>query len=455
MGDTMVNFDKKILIIGGGAVSQCTIPLILKHINIPAKNITVIDVADTRPFLRDAIEKGVVFHQQEITKDNFAQVLPTYLQPGDICIDLANEVDTIDILNWCLENQVRYLNTCLNLWKNQNSVDASYSNLKNMTARWVAGSPTAIISHGANPGLISAFAKQALVDCGNYISRDKSIQLEQRKRIEHALTHENFPELAHALQIKAIHVSERDSQKMARRKKKDEFLNTWSVIEFINESVSKVEFAWGSHEKQQPVNSRTEHNNMFIDEIAAKKLLKSWVPKEQIKGTVPPHDETFSLADYLTIRNDDQIVYRPTIIFVYDACKHAKKSLQELITNNLALHEKYRVIKEELATGGEKMGCLLMGPLVSWWTGSILSFEQSNNLIPRQNATVMQVAIGVLAALHKLIQYPHRGICFPENLDYKAILKLSKPYLGDFVSERVNWKPKKDTTWEFHDFVVE
>ncbi len=450
----MVYFNNKILIIGGGAVAQCTIPLILRHIKIEPKNITVIDAVDTRKFMREVLEQGVVFQQQEITKDNFPQVLGTYLNTGDICIDLANEVDTLDILTWCLPHQVMYLNTSMNLWKNHISINISHAHLKDMAKEWTAGSPTAIISHGANPGLISAFAKQALIDSGLKIVEDNALEPEKIKIIKKALSNENFAELAHALQIKTIHVSERDSQKLSRPKKKNEFLNTWSVIEFINESTSKVEFAWGTHEQKIPANSTIVDNNILIDELAVHTVLKSWVPQEEIEGIVPPHDETFSLADYLTIQKDSQVLYRPTIAFVYDPSAAAKKSLHEFILNNLALHEHYRVIKDELVTGGEKMGCLLMGNIVSWWTGSILSFEESNELIPKQNATVMQVAVGVLSALYEMMKYPRRGICFPENLDYKEVLKLSKPYLGDFVSEHVTWKPTKNTTWEFQDFVV-
>ncbi len=302
--------------------------------------------------------------------------------------------------------------------------------------------------------MISAFTKQALIDSGKRAIEENLLPLSQMASLYDAVAHEQFPRLAQLLQIKTIHVSERDSQKMGRRKKKNEFLNTWSVIEFINESTSKVEFAWGTHERKTPRNSKVVDNNLFIDKIAAKTFLKSWVPNEQIKGTLPPHDETFSLADYLMIQKDNRVLYRPTVVFVYDACQHARESLEELLINKLALHENYRVIKDELKSGGEKMGCLLMGDVISWWTGSILSFRESNKLIPKQNATVMQVAIGVLAALHEIMKNPHRGICFPESFDYKELLKLAKPYLGDFVSKEVTWKPTKNTTWEFHNFKV-
>jgi len=34
-----MKLDKKVLIIGYGSVSQCTVPLLLKHLEIPRENI--------------------------------------------------------------------------------------------------------------------------------------------------------------------------------------------------------------------------------------------------------------------------------------------------------------------------------------------------------------------------------------------------------------------------------
>ncbi len=42
----MLKFKNKVLIIGYGSVSKCTIPILLKHIKIPYKNITIIDFVD-------------------------------------------------------------------------------------------------------------------------------------------------------------------------------------------------------------------------------------------------------------------------------------------------------------------------------------------------------------------------------------------------------------------------
>ena len=41
-----MDFKNKVLIIGYGAVSKCTLPILLRHVNIPLENITIIDFKD-------------------------------------------------------------------------------------------------------------------------------------------------------------------------------------------------------------------------------------------------------------------------------------------------------------------------------------------------------------------------------------------------------------------------
>ena len=49
-------------------------------------------------------------------------------------------------------------------------------NLRRMTAKWKVKGPTAVIEHGANPGLISHFVKQGLIDIGQSLIADKKLK---------------------------------------------------------------------------------------------------------------------------------------------------------------------------------------------------------------------------------------------------------------------------------------
>ena len=77
----------------------------------------------------------------------------------------------------------------------------------------------------------------------------------------------------------------------------------------------------------------------------------------------------------------------------------------------------------------------------SWWTGSILSIEAARTKVPYANATAVQVAAGVVAAVLWTIQNPQRGVCFPEELPHEDILRWARPYLGRIVSKPSDWTP--------------
>ena len=44
----MLEYRNKILFVGYGAVAQCALPILVKHIKVPARDITVMDFEDRR-----------------------------------------------------------------------------------------------------------------------------------------------------------------------------------------------------------------------------------------------------------------------------------------------------------------------------------------------------------------------------------------------------------------------
>jgi len=59
-------FKNKVLMIGYGSITRCALPMLLKHISIPYKNITIIDFVDKRKELSPYIRRGVKFFQGKI-----------------------------------------------------------------------------------------------------------------------------------------------------------------------------------------------------------------------------------------------------------------------------------------------------------------------------------------------------------------------------------------------------
>src|SRR5438552_13452588 len=104
-----IKFDRRILILGCGAVSQCTLPLLLKHVEMPRDRITVLDMADRRDTIADALKQGVRYVQDRITIEQYAEQFARHVTAGDIIIDLAWNLGCTDLLEWCHRNGVRYL----------------------------------------------------------------------------------------------------------------------------------------------------------------------------------------------------------------------------------------------------------------------------------------------------------------------------------------------------------
>ena len=71
-----MKFKNKILIIGYGAVARCALPILLRHIKTPYKNITIIDFVDARKYLKKWIAKGLKYVQERIQPLNMPQEFP-------------------------------------------------------------------------------------------------------------------------------------------------------------------------------------------------------------------------------------------------------------------------------------------------------------------------------------------------------------------------------------------
>jgi homospermidine synthase len=463
----MVEFKNKILFVGYGAVAECTLPILFKHVNVPPANVTVMDFEDRAGKLAEWTAQGVKFVRDRVTKKNLGKLLGQYVALGDIIIDLAWNIDALEILQWCHDHGVRYINTSTELWDPYGGLPNKkpttrtlywrHMNLRRMTAKWKTKGPTAVIEHGANPGLISHFTKQGLIDIGNAAIAEKKLKKKVAEQVEQHIKSRAFNLLARALGVKVIHCSERDTQITEKPKAVDEFVNTWSIEGFREEGTTTAEMGWGTHEKTLPAlaHKHTEgpKNQICLARMGINTWVRSWVPNYSIRGMVVRHGEAFTISDALTVWEKGRAVYRPTMHYAYCPCDMAIASLNELRGYRYELNANQRIMNDEITTGADILGALIMGhPFNSWWTGSDLSIEESRRLVPHQNATTMQVAISVVAASMWMMENPEEGVTVPDQMPHDYILGISKPYLGKFISERSDWTPLKDAVDGFAGF---
>lgn len=476
-----VNFTGRVLVLGSGSVAQCTLPLILKHFAKP-NQVTVIDKEDKTQRLKNEIIQGVTFKIDQVTKENLDSKLKSYLSSGDLLLDLAWNIDCNAILQWCHDNNVLYLNTSVEEWNPyvdgaqrpvlERTLYPRHMRIRKMMKTWDKKGPSAVVEHGANPGLVSHFTKAALVEIANKLKTDNK----SNEKIEKALSEEKYNELAHLLGVKVIHIAERDTQITDKPKKVDEFVNTWSVEGFYEEGIAPAEIGWGTHEKELPKNA-TMHkddgpsNQIAIAQPGAKTWVRSWVPDFETIGMVIRHGEAFTITEHLTVKdNSGKDIYRPTVHYAYCPSNEAIVSMTELEMRQWDLQKNQRILNEEIIDGEDRLGVLLMGhEYNSWWYGSMLSIHDARKLVPGQSATTLQVACSVLAAAMWMIENPNEGVLVPDQLPWKYVLDIAIPYLGQMRSVQVDWDPLKTRNdlykglnqrnydsdpWQFSNFLV-
>ncbi len=474
-------FDGRILVIGLGAVSRCTLPLLFEHVPAPPSRYTVVDFADVAQNARWVQEQGASFAAEQITPDNFGDVLGRYVGAGDVIVDLAWNLGTLDLLEWCRAHDVRYVNASLEVWDpyadmqatqpTERTLYARHMRLRERIARWGDNDgPTAILDHGANPGLVSHFTKAALVDIAEAVLAERSDDT-----VAAALAERRWSELARALDVKVIHISERDTQISNRPKLENEFVNTWSVQGFHEEGIAPAELGWGTHEKELPRLAFTHdtgpRNQICLAHPGCRTWVRSWVPCGDIVGMVIRHGESFSISETLTVEEDGEAVYRPTVHYAYCPADAAIASLHELHMRGDELQPLQRIMDDDIVDGRDELGVLLMGhPSTSWWYGSLLDIHEARRLVPHQNATTLQVAAALLGAVRWLLANPRRGVRLPDELPHEEILGHARPYLGPVASQQTDWtplerwsdlfagfgrpRPADEDVWQFSTFLV-
>jgi homospermidine synthase len=463
----MIDFQKRVLFLGYGAVAQCALPIFVKHFCIPPQNITVLDFEDKEESLKPWIAQGVRFVRTRITANNLGSELAKHLSAGDLLIDLAWNIDCCELLQWCHDRGVLYLNTSVEIWDpysgaaqkhpTQRTLYWRHMNIRRLTAGWTKPGPTAVLEHGANPGLISHWTKKGLIDLAQRVLEDKKVEGAEAEEIGQIVKDQTFNRLAMKLGVKVIHCSERDTQITNQPKQVDEFVNTWSIEGLREEGITTAEMGWGTHEKQLPLHSYQHaegpRNQICLARMGMNTWVVSWVPHFSIRGMIIRHGEAFTISDRLTVWEDGKAIYRPTVHYAYCPCDGAIVSLEELRGRDYKVQSNLRIMRDEIIGGADVLGALLMGHAYNcWWTGSLLSIEESRRMLPHQNATTMQVAISVVAAAMWMVEHPERGVCSPDDLPHEYVLGIANPYLGKSLSIPSDWTPLKNYRNNFHGY---
>jgi len=464
------SFSGRVVMLGFGSIGQAVLPLLFDRLGIEPAQVKIIKASEDANGVAAAL--GVEVLVQPLAEGNYEAVLAPLVGAGDWLLNLSVDVASLALVRFCCKRDVFYLDACNEPWAGRYdnpelppTQRSNYALREEMLAfrRDKRHTATACITQGANPGLVSSFVKVALLNMASDL----------HLKVDPPASDAEWAELARRLEIKVIHIAERDSQVAAERKRRGEFINTWSVEAFVDEGLQPSELGWGTHEKHWPEDALRHGYGcdaaIMLNRPGSATRVRSWTPLEgPYHGFLITHAEAISIPDHLTVRDAlGKVVYRPTVHYAYHPCDDAVSSLHEVAGKNWQLQRQKKIIRDEIVDGMDELGVLLMGnPRGVYWYGSRLTIQRARELAPYNNATSLQVVAGILGAIVWALQHPKMGVVEPDDIDHAVVMAAATPYLGELVGVWGDWTPLKDRSplfpeprdpddpWQFVNFRV-
>ena len=450
-----------IVMIGFGSIGKGTLPLIERHFAFDKSRFAVIDPDEKDRALLD--ERGIRFIHQALTPANYRNLLTPLLTLGGgqgFCVNLSVDTSSRDIMALCRELGALYIDTVAEPWAgfyfDKSKGPAARTNYMLREAileerRNNPGGPTAVSCCGANPGMVSWFVKQAVLE----VARDLGIAHEEPR------TREDWAGLMQRTGTKGIHIAERDTQRARFEKPLGVFVNTWSIEGFVSEGMQPAELGWGTHETWMPENAGTQGEDaaaIYLLQPGANTRVRTWCPTPGPQyGFLVTHNEAISIPDFFTVRDGGKVAYRPTCHYAYHPCNEAVLSLHEMFGQAGNVQPRHHLLDEsEIVDGIDELGVLLYGHARNaYWYGSQLSIDETRLLAPYQNATGLQVTSAVLAGMVWALENPKAGIVEADEMDFRRCLEIQRPYLGPVVGVYTDWTPLSDRPGFFPEDVDE
>lgn len=437
--DRKTSFSGRIVILGFGSIGQAVLPLLLRHLDVEPHQIEIVKA--TEGGLDAALEYGVPHTAAKIDRSNYRHVLQPRLARGDFLLNVSVDVRSKALIELCRERGCLYLDTSTEPWPGAYTARSTppdqrtnYHLREEVLALPAPGAPTALITLGANPGLVSFLLKQALLDLAGSGAAMPAGR-------------EAWARLAQRLGVRVIHIAEHDTQHGPLPKRHDEFVNTWSIGGFVSEGLQPAELGWGSHERHFPADGARHARGcraaIYLRRPGAGTHVRSWTPLGgPYQGFLITHAESISIADHFTVGDAGQPAYRPTVHYAYHPCNDAVLSLHELAGRGWQPQRDKRLLRDDILEGRDELGVLLMGHARgAYWYGSQLTVEEARQLCPYNNATSLQVAAPIVAGVRWAIEHPDRGLLEPDDLPHDEMLAMIRPYLGRVVGVYSDWTP--------------
>lgn len=435
-----------IVIVGFGSIAQALLPLLVESYDA---KITIFDKEVDKKRKEIALEYSAHLIEALITVQNYESILGKTLNPNTFLLNLAVSVSSIDLIELAQKNSALYLDTCIEPWEYNNNpgqnLTSNYAlreELKSFAKNSTKQS-TAIVAHGANPGFISILLKKALIEMAALNGFAASPESQQE-----------WASLANNLGIRVIQISERDTQVTTDSRRKDQFMCTWSVDGLITECLQPAELGWGTHERAIPKNSTVYDYSLEMEEQGRCVHVKSWSPNYlDFTGYLLTHNESLSIAEYLSLNENNVISYRPTVYYAYHPCDQAVESMA-LLDDGTENHIRDKtVLKESIASGIDELGIFLISDKYkSYWLGSNLSIGKARKMAKYNSATSLQVVSSIIAGMEWAKNNPSAGTLESEALEWESIFDSASKYWQPIIGQQIDWHPNEHGNLTFENF---
>jgi homospermidine synthase len=420
----------KLIILGNGAVGSCVLDCII-HGVLPLKFTGIILVdKKTRP---RTVPDNVTYMQANLTKSQFKRSLDILsINEGDIVIDLLSGGGSLDIINYvCVQRKARYIGSSLDDWNYEvGSLSSVVKKVMLKRKKWKtepgSNTATAVLTHGMNPGLVNHFA----------ILAAERLDPKERKDITH------------------VHITEVDTQgpkdskaklktfttkvqKHVKNYKKDTntgkpVVTTWAPQNYLYEMSWGPSYGRGDKAIYMRTPSYKTRQKSIIYDPQTEKM-------RQFTGMIVEHEEPFTIQHHFNKHGwgNASTEYK----FVYLPCDLCQKSLgmDEPLKQEGGARAGLLMRGGNMMKGHDTVGTLVKTATKAVWVGNACAANFTPDAAldnKTHNATVYQVAAGVISGLVFAMENPKAGMVFPEDMTSEQrnkVLNTAELFMGKVI----------------------
>lgn len=424
--DSNIN-EMNIIMIGYGAVQKTVDILWDKITNRKISCLYIIEPLD----LSVEPKHKYIHIQVALTRNNYKSVFKE-IKNVDLVIDLSVWTSGVSISGYFQKQGIHYINTSIEDWKTRPMWNGSFKTMKKYTLQTSQDKikkgdlgTSHMIDCGMNPGIVSVFIKLAL----------------EKLAKKYNINSKNYSKIAQELNLEVVHISEVDTQIVKSKKKRNEFLNTWSCVGFSTEAIDPTQLGFGEFEKEIDKQHIKQGRQVILPIRSMNVKCKSFEPKTgEFIGRCICHSENNTITNFLSSGK-----YNPSVYYVYKSCPAAEESLKQLRKRKYKLQRHTKVLSsKDILSGFDSVGVLLLfKDKPSFFCGSIVDNKDALKISEEINATTMQVAAGLFSGIEYILNNPKEGVIWPEKIPIHYLEKV-KSLLGFIYCDFVNHKFKNN-----------